>query len=187
MSNGYFSHSERSGVAKGLRRFLIAAAILVTLAAACSSEPGIDKAKFAGVHSASEAMKTSLSAGRSYQRLTGLAEQLSREIAGVRGRANTKEERELLKAYSDLLTMYRDGLLLWKYRLEFSAFDFVPKGRIYVGQDVEPIVFKYRFSTENHLYEPTGQYWKSISEDSLRIVWNNADSQLRLIKNMRND
>jgi hypothetical protein len=34
--------------------------------------------------------------------------------------------------------------MLWKYKMEFAPFDFVPKGRIYVSQD-ESIVFKYSF------------------------------------------
>jgi hypothetical protein len=84
------------------------------------------------------------------------------------------------------LAIYRDGLLLWKYKIDFAPFDFVPKGRIYVGQDVEPIVFKYRFPTDSHMYQPTRQYWKSISEDSIRIIWSNADSQLKIIENMKN-
>jgi len=53
-----------------------------------------------------------------------------------------------------------------------------------VGQDVDPIVFKYRFVTESHLYQPTGQYWKSIPDDSIQIIWRNADSQIKMIENM---
>src|SRR5512139_2985748 len=137
------------------------------LAASCSSKPGIDKVKFAQLNRAALTVKTSLASGASYRQLTELVQGLSVEIASVKTRVATKEENELLEAYSDLLAMYRDGLLLWKYKLEFAPFDFVPKGRIYVGQDVEPIVSKYHFTTESHLYRPTGQQWKSLPEDSI--------------------
>ena len=156
------------------------------LAASCSSKPGIDKGKFTQLDRAALTVKTSLASGASYRRLTELVQALSAEIASVKTRVATKEESELLEAYSDLAAMYRDGLLLWKYKLEFAPFDFVPKGRIYVGQDVEPIVFKYHFPTESHLYQPTRQRWKSLPEDSIQIIWSNADSQLKIIENMKN-
>jgi len=156
------------------------------LAASCSSGPGIDKGKFTKLNGAAHAVKTSLAGGASYRQLTERVQNLSTAIAALRDKAAAKEEKELLTAYSDLLAMYQDGLLLWKYKLEFAPFDFVPRGRIYVGQDVEPIVFKYRFPTESHLYQPTRQRWKSLSEDSIQIIWSNADAQLKIIENMTN-
>lgn len=160
--------------------------IIFFLAASCSTKSGIDKGKFAQLTRAALTVKTSLASGASYRQLTEFVEGLSVEVASVKPRVATKEEKELLEAYSDLLAMYRDGLLLWKYKLEFAPFDFVPKGRIYVGQDVEPIVFKYHFPTESHLYQPTRQRWKSLPEESIQIIWSNADSQLKIIENMKN-
>ena len=156
------------------------------LGASCSSKPGIDKGKFTQLNRTALTVKTSLASGASYRQLTELVQGLSVEIASVKTKVATNEERELLEAYSALLAMYQDGLLLWRYKLEFAPFDFVPKGRIYVGQDVEPIVFKYSFPTESHLYQPTWQRWKSLSEDSIQIIWSNADSQLKIIENMKN-
>jgi hypothetical protein len=160
--------------------------IIFLLAASCSSEPGINKGKFTKLRGAAHAVKTSLAGGASYQQLTERVQNLSAGITALKDKAHSKEEKELLTAYSDLLAMYQDGLLLWKYKLEFAPFDFVPSGRIYVGQDVEPIVFKYRFPTESHLYQPTRQRWKSLSDDSIQIIWNNADAQLKIIENMTN-
>jgi len=57
----------------------------------------------------------------------------------------------------------------------------VPKGLIYVGHDAEPIVTKYRLQTESHVFGPTQQPWKSISEDSIQVIWYNADQQLKRI------
>jgi hypothetical protein len=160
--------------------------MIFLLAASCSFEPGIDKSKFTKLSGAARAVKTSISGGASYQQLVEQVQNFSAGITSLKDKVTAKEERELLNAYSDLLAMYQDGLLLWKYKLEFIPFDFVPQGRIYVGQDVEPIVFKYRFPVESHLYQPTRQRWKSLSEDSIKIIWGNADTQLRIIENMTN-
>lgn len=131
-------------------------------------------------------MKTSLAAGAFYPQFAEKVQSLSAGITALKDKVTSNEDKELLNAYADLLTMYQDGLLLWKYKLEFAPFDFVPKGRIYVGQDVEPIVFKYRFPVESHLYQPTRQRWKSLSEDSIQIIWRNVDAQLKIIENMTN-
>lgn len=168
------------------RNFLAVLLMMFFLGASCSSKPGIDKGKFTQLNRTALTVKTSLASGASYRQLTELVQGLSVEIALVKTKVATNEEKELLEAYSDLWAMYQDGLLLWRYKLEFAPFDFVPKGRIYVGQDVEPIVFKYRFPTESHLYQPTRQRWKSLSEDSIQIIWSNADSQLKIIENMKN-
>ena len=167
-------------------KILILLLVIFFLGSSCSSKSGIAKGKFTQLNRAALTVKTSLASGASYRQLTELVQGLSVEIASIKTKVATKEEKELLEAYSDLLAMYRDGLLLWKYKLEFAPFDFVPKGRIYVGQDVEPIVFKYHFPTESHLYQPTRQRWKSLSEDSIQIIWSNADSQLKIIENITN-
>lgn len=177
-------HRDRS--AGKQKKMLTALLLIFFLGTSCSSRPGIDKGKFTQLNRTALTIKTSLASGASYRQLTELVQGLSAEIAAVKTKTVTKEEKELLEAYSDLLAMYQDGLLLWKYKLEFAPFDFVPKGRIYVGQDVEPIVLKYRFPTESHLYQPTRQSWKSLSEDSIQIIWSNADSQLKIIENIRN-
>ncbi len=156
------------------------------LVAACSWEPGIDKNKFTKLNVLAHALKTARIGGATYRQLSEQAGNLSAEVIALRNKVTTKEEKELLDAYSDLSAIYHDGLLLWKYQLEFAPFDFVPTGRIYVGQDVEPIVSKYHFATESHQYRPTGQKWKSLPEDSIKIVWNNADAQLKIIENMTN-
>ena len=168
------------------KSFFAALLIISFFAGACSVGPELDKGKFAKLNVAAEAVKTSIAAGESYQQVTAKVQQLKTEIAAVRDKVPTQKEKELLSAYSDLLGTYRDGLVLWKYKLDFAFFDSVLKGRIYVGQDVEPIVIKYRFPTESHLYEPTGQYWKSIPGDSIQIIWSNADSQMKAIENITN-
>jgi hypothetical protein len=174
-------NSETERMVKRKCFFTILAAILF-LVGACSTGPGINKSKFRKAYVAAHEVKTSLAAGEPYRQVADRVKQLSVEIKTLKG--TTEEEKELLDAYSDLLATYNDGLVLWKYKLDFAFFDSILKGRIYVGQDVEPIVLRYRFSTESHLYRPTGQYWKSIPGDSIRIIWSNADSQLKVIEGM---
>jgi hypothetical protein len=169
---------------KELKWFLTVLAIIFLLNGACSSEQGINKSKFVVMNGTAHMISAAISSGKSYRQISDLVQQLSGEIAALKGRTKTTEEKDLLDAYSDLLEIYGEGLVLWKYKLEFAFFDPVLKGRIYVGQDVEPIVDKYRFSTESHLYKPTGQYWKSIAGDSIRIIWSNADSQLKIIEHL---
>ena len=147
---------------------------------------GIDKGKFAKLNAAGVSVKASIDAGESYQQVVDKANILSAEITAMEDAAPTTREKRLLKAYSDLLAIYRDGLLLWKYQEYFPHLAPELKGSIYVAQDVEPIVEKYRFSTESHVYKPTGQKWKSIPADSIRIVWKNADDQLVIINNITN-
>ncbi len=149
---------------------------------ACS--PEIDKKRFDNVDHATRVVERSIAAGEGYQQIGESVRELSSEIASLRDVVRSKKEKELLKVYSELLTMYQDGLLLWKYKIEFTRHDFVPKGRIYVGQDIEPIVVKYQLPTESHIFVSTRQSWKSISEDSIQIIWFNAHAQLETINSL---
>jgi hypothetical protein len=156
--------------------------IVLFITVACSSEPEMDKKKFTKLDEIAKELQVSHAAGASFKHFGDLLQALSTEIAAVKTGELSKKEKDQLNAYSVLYGIYQDGYVLWKYKLEFAPFGFVPKGCIYVSQDVEPIAFKYNFPTESHLYEPTRQYWKSISEDSIQIVWNNADFQYKIIK-----
>jgi len=164
-------------------------ALLSMLCAACSFEqfePSVNRHKFARLNTAAEAVKTDIDGGASLQQVSEKAVLMSDEIAAVKDKVSTKREGRLLKAYVDLLDIYRDGLLLWKYKDNFPHLASELKGRIYVAQDVEPIVAKYGFAMESHIYKPTGQIWRSISADSIRIIWKNAGDQLNIIRNITN-
>jgi len=160
--------------------------LLLFFICSCASGPKFDKSKFETLYAAARAVQTSITAGESYQQVNEKEQQFAAAIGALKDKVQTQKEKELLDAYSDLLSTYRDGLVLWKYKLDFAFFDSVLKGRIYVGQDADPIVIKYRFPTKSHLYEPTGQYWKSISGDSIQIIWSNVDSQMKAIANITN-
>jgi hypothetical protein len=158
--------------------------IVGLLNGACSSEFGIDKGKFSHLYNSAQGIKALINAGASYQQVEARTQTFSGEIDALKDHATNRRERDLIKAYDDLLAIYKDGLLLWKYKLEFPQFDPRLKGRIYVAQDVEPIVLKYRFETDTHVYKPTGQSWKSIDENSIQKIWENANFQLQAIHNI---
>ena len=168
------------------KNFFVSLLIILSLQWTCSLGPEINKSKFSKLNVAALAVKKSIAEGVPLRQVAEQVQRLTDEIALANDSATTRQERQLLKAYSDLLGIYHDGMLLWSYQIEFPFVFSELKGRIYVGQDVEPIIRKYRLTTERHLYKPTGQYWKSINEDSIQIIWHNADDQLEIIKNLAN-
>ena len=157
---------------------------LLLACAACS--PQIDKHHFDKVNRTIHTVQDVVKAGGDCPQLASLIQQLSSEIEALDRSVTSEKERDLLQEYSKLLKMYQDGFLLCKYRKEFSSHNFVPMGRIYVGQDVEAIVVKYRLPTETHIFESTQQTWKSIAEDSIQIIWNNTDAQVKRINALLN-
>jgi hypothetical protein len=152
----------------------------------CVSEPGIDKGKFSELNRTARDLKTSIASGKPCDAPDTLLQRLVSGIAALKNKTASKEESDLIEAYSRLLTTYKDGLLLCKYRTHLSQFQFVPKGRIYVVQELDPLVEKYGLPTESHLYRPTGAYWRSIAGDSIKVIWESAESQIKNIENMVN-
>jgi hypothetical protein len=145
-----------------------------------------DRGKFAAANSAARQVKGSIATG-DYSLFAERLQKFAHEIDALKGKTSSRREGELLDAYAFLHSIYRDGLLLWKYRTEFTRYGFVPEGLIYVGQDIEPIVERYKLNTESHVYGPTMQRWKSIPADSIRFVWASADSQLEKIDFLLNE
>ena len=152
----------------------------------CVSEPGIDKGKFSELNRTALDLKTSITSGKPCDAPDTLLQRLASGIAALKNKTASKEENNLIEAYSHLLTTYKDGLLLCQYHTQLSQFQFVPKGRIYVVQELDPLVEKYGLPTETHLYRPTGAYWRSIAGDSIKVIWESAETQITNIENMVN-
>jgi len=150
----------------------------------CVTEPGMDKGKFSELNRTAQDLKTSLASGKPCDAPDTLLQRLVSGIAALKNKTASKEENDLIEAYSRLLTTYRDGLLLCRYRTHLSQFQFVPKGRIYVVQELDPLVEKYGLPTESHLYGPTGVHWRSIAGDSINVIWESAEFQIKNIENM---
>jgi hypothetical protein len=169
-----------------LKERYICATLFVLLLFFQSCSEHFDRGKFAAVDTAARAVKASIAKG-DYRLFSNRLQKLAYEIEALKGKATSRREEELLDAYMFLHSIYHDGFLLWKYRTEFTRYGFVPQGLIYVGQDIEPIVERYKLQTESHIYGPTGQQWKSIPADSIRFVWASADSQLEKIDFLLNE
>jgi hypothetical protein len=162
--------------------FLISAVMVCT--SGCFTEAGMDKGKFSDLNRAAQDMKAAIGAGKGCEEAEGLVQRLASGTTALQNKTASKAERDLLSAYSHLLAISRDGLLLCQSRTLLAGFPFVPKGRIYVAQELDPIVEKYDLPTEMHLYAPTGKYWRSIPEDSISTVWESAAAEIQHIENM---
>ncbi len=152
----------------------------------CVSEPGMNKGKFSELNRTAQDLKTSIASGKPCDEPGTLLQRLVSGIEALKNKTASQEERNLIDAYSRLLTTYQDGLLLCRYRTHLSQFQFVPKGRIYVVQELDPLVEKYGLPTESHVYKPTGVYWRSIDENSIKVIWESAGFQIKNRENRVN-
>jgi hypothetical protein len=168
-----------------MRRIFVPSILLLTMMlTACNWEPGIDKSKFADLNRTVEEIKTFVTAGKGCDLPEAVTERLDAEIAIAKTRASSISERDLVTALSRLSMICKDGHLVCRSRTLLKEFKFVPAGRIYVPQELDPVIERYGFSTQRHLYRPTAQYWRSISTDSIRTIWDVAGQQIRNIENL---
>ena len=165
---------------------VIVLSAMILFVSGCVSGPGIDKEKFSELNRTARELKTSLQKNKPCDVPNALIQRLAAGTAALQDRTASKAERDLLAAYSNLLTTYQDGLLLCQYQAQMNKYPFVPAGRIYVFQELDPVVDKYGFSTESHLYPPTGVLFRSIAGNSITVIWENAVIQTRVIDNMTN-
>lgn len=152
----------------------------------CKQEPGLDKGKFLALDQTTQELKTAIKSGMHCEVPDTFLLRLASATAALKGKTVSKQERDLLSAYEHLLAIYKDGLLLCRSRTHLTEFQFVPKGRIYVTQELDPLVERYELATESHRYGPTGKYWRSIPGDSITVIWENAEAEIRNIETMTN-
>jgi hypothetical protein len=157
---------------------------ILLFASGCAAEPGLDKGKFAELDRASQDLKAAIRSGKACEVPDTVLQRLASGTVALKDKTASKAERDLLAAYANLVTISHDGLLLCRSRTHLSGFEFVPKGRIYVTQELDPLVEKYDLPTESHVYKPTGAHWKSISSDSIRVIWEKAEVWIKNIEVM---
>jgi hypothetical protein len=157
---------------------------LLLFALGCTAEPDLDKGKFAELDRASQDLKAALRSGDPCSIPDTVLQRLAAGTTALKNKTSSKAERDLVSAYANLVAISRDGLLLCRSRTHLSGFEFVPKGRIYVTQELDPLVEKYDLPTERHVYKPTGAHWKSISADSIKVIWDRAEVQIKNIEVM---
>ncbi len=164
--------------------FIIVFPAIALFISACKSEPGIDKGKFAELNRTAQDLRAAITLSNPCDVPDNLQQRLASGITALKDKASSKEEHNLIAAYRQLLTTHKDGLLLCRYRTQFSSFDFFPKGSIYVSQELDPLVEKYDLSVEKHVYKGTGQYMRSIDGNSIQVVRESARAQIKNIENM---
>jgi hypothetical protein len=156
---------------------------IVVFTSGCTTEPGLDKAKFAELNKVSGELKAAIGSGKPCELPDTLVQRFTTGTAALEGKTTSTAERDLLSAFAHLLTTYQDGLLLCRSRTVLANFEFVPRGRIFVTQELDPLIEKYDLTVEKHVYKPTGKEWKSISADAMRVVWEQAAFEIKNIEN----
>jgi hypothetical protein len=169
---------------KLLGSVVLAFSALMLFTSGCISEPDFDRKKFAELNGVAQDLKTAVTATDPCTMPDALQQRLARGIAAVRERGTSTAEAGVIAAYAHLLTTCQDGLLLCRSRDHMSHFAFFPKGRIYVSQDLDPLVERYDLRVERHLYKPTGQYMRSIDGSATTVVWESVRAQIQNIENM---
>jgi len=159
---------------------------IMLFSSGCVSEPGIDKNKFADLIRTARDLQASITTDKPCDVSEVLLQKLVSRTAALKDKKASKAESDVLAACSRLLTTYHDGLLLCKHRTHLNQFEFVPKGRIYVTQELDPLVAKYDLPTERHVYKPTGVHWRSVAWDSINVIRESAEKQTKNIENMVN-
>lgn len=169
----------KSGTRKIIAITLIALS-LVFFSTGCSS---IDKNKFRELRKSARALDKALEDTLlPYGQFEQLLQKMTDEITKTKALASTEEEKALLSSYEELLMTYQEGDLLWEHKIESSIYGWIPRGRVYVDEQLRPIVEKYHFPTESHVVELTNHHFESISADSLKVIWEKAHEQLKKVK-----
>lgn len=154
--------------------------IAAILSASCLSEPSLDKAKFSGLDRTARNLRAA--PGGDWCSLPdSVVQQLSADVAALRGKSLSQPDRALLSAYGNLAVMAADLRLLCRSRSQLAAFGIIPRGRIYVNQEIDPVVERYGLATERHRYPATGAYLKSISADAIKMINDRMQDELKKI------
>lgn len=149
--------------------------ILLLLCISCA--PKIDKNKFENVNRATKSIEGAIKVGVNYQKFSELVQNMSTEIAIAKDKIKTDEEKGLLERYDSILESYHESGVVWQNKIECSPYDWIPTGQIYVEGDLEPIISKYNFKTETHTVPYVGKKFKTISDNSIQMIWDNARTQ----------
>lgn len=148
----------------------------LALLAGCS--PKIDQKKYENLYRAAKAIEGAIAVGITYPKFGELLQNLSTEISIANDKAKSDTEKELLKSYFEVLTTFQESSTVWKYKIEGSRYDWIPKGQIFVEDELRPIIEKYSFPMELHEIKITRNSFTTISENSIKIIWEKAHDQL---------
>jgi len=143
----------------------------VILFAACSQ--GVDPKKFEDLYRVGKSIEGATAVGVTYQQFGELLQKLATEIAIGTDKAKSEKEKELVRAYSEVLAAYRDSTAIWKKKIEQVQYGFIPKGKILIDKlELLRIIEKYGLPLES---EKGLEY---TPEDSIQEIWGKARKRL---------
>lgn len=155
--------------------------LIVTFSSPLFAEQSEFQKKFSTVYRAGKSIEGASIIGVNYEKFETLLHNLATEIAILRDQVKSKKELETYESYAEALEHYRDGLIILRGKLIYQH----PNGEIEVTPEMDEIIQKYYFDTQEHttkLNPITRRYymeeWVSISEDSLYVIWKKAARSL---------
>jgi len=157
-----------------MQRELLAALVFCAILAACVRE--VDQKTFDGVYRAGKSIEGATAVGVAYQQFSQLLQNLAIEIAIANDKVRSDKEKELLRAYPEVLGTHRDSRAVWRLKIESLRHSFVPEGKIFVHKwhdDLRRVVQKYKVPVE---MDKDLNYY--IPEDSIQRIWATARKQL---------
>ncbi len=158
-----------------VRKILIAL-IGFTFVLGCA--PKIDQKKYEDLNRAAKAIQGATVVGVSYQKFGELLQNLSTEISIANDKTKSDIEKELLKAYIDVLTMYHESATIWKHNIKSAKYDWIPSGQIPIERELQPIISKYSLLTDLQIDPISGSNIYTISENAIQLIWGKANEHL---------
>lgn len=77
-----------------------------------------------------------------------------------------------LRLYLSALDKYKDAGSLWTDQVDDARYDWIPKGRILASD--QSIAERYKLETTDHKMPYTGTSFKSVSSESIQLIWARA-------------
>jgi len=90
----------------------------------------------------------------------------------------------MAQKYQEALTSYQDSLTVWKNSIDGASYDWIPRGEIYVEDELKPLVTKYSLQTQPRSIEITGHKFETIPESAIQQIWTKADKSLEEATNI---
>jgi hypothetical protein len=112
-----------------------------------------------------------------------LIRELRAELLILRDLAQTAEDSAVHDSYASALEKYMDASYLWRDMVDFSKFDWIPRGRIYLIHNL--FSDKYNLPRRQHKSPLDGSTYETVPEESIQKIWSlaktDADSGSALV------
>jgi hypothetical protein len=178
---------QKSNVKKLFRRvyipFLIGAGLLILIASIIVyvNYLKVDREKFENLYRAGKTIGGATSVGVNYQKFGELLQNLATEISIASDKAKSENEKKLIESYREVLSIYNDSYLLWKYKFETPE-SVTSKNLIMIKpdlindkQNMKYIVKRYSLELHTGTVKLKGLLewvdFEGVPEDSIQKIW----------------